>query len=94
MNIELMNTRSSNMVYRYQPLSQTMLSHYPYTHFQLLDNQTSEKIKKSPWEIICSVEMIAQIHPKYYPMICAAAADYWDKDKRYQMKCLNQQILS
>lgn len=72
------------MTYRYQPLSQTMLSHYPYTWVQLLDNQKNKTIKKSPWEIICDMEMIAQIHPKYYPMICAAAADHWDKAKRQQ----------
>lgn len=79
------------MTYRYQPLSQTMLPHYPYTRFQLLDNETSQTIKKSPWEIICDVDFIAQINPKYYPMICASAADHWDKDKRHRMKDLKQE---
>lgn len=74
------------MLYRYEPMAQIMLSRYPYLWFRLLDYQTAQHIKKTPWDIICDVELISQIHPKYYPMICAAAADYWDKDKRRRLR--------
>ena len=70
------------MEYRYQPLSQNMLSIHPYSVFRLLDTETEKTIELSPWDIICVNEVITQINPKYYAMICAAASDNGVKERQ------------
>jgi len=78
--------------YRYQPISQNMLSGFPYSIFRMLDKESTETIEKSPWEIICDQTMLAQIDSKYYPMICAAATDNGIKDRREMRKELKKKF--
>ena len=70
------------MEYRYQPLSQNMLSTHPHSIFRLLDKEKNEIFEMSPWDIICANDVIIEINPKYYAMICAAASDNGVKDRQ------------
>lgn len=61
--------------YRYHWIAQTLKPQSVCSKIQLRDLTTQEMIEKSPWEIICSLEIISQLNPENFPLLCAAAVE-------------------
>lgn len=60
-------------LYRYQFVSETPLSVYPYMQIELYDKLQNESVYKSAWEIICNESLLTQLDRQDLVMLCAAA---------------------